>query len=356
MPPSRRSGRANTSKGTTTSGNARADVGGSSSSGLKGEDEAGSSSNPSSRRAQAADEERRRDAQRRALEEQEARQREEEAEQELQRIHDLLERFDEQAEPLKESTCDAKLKSLRNDWASLEGNFEIAYQLAAQVAERLAEARVAEGLIEEDEKIQEIDGGLRGMIDLQETVKHRRRALEAIRGMVSENKEVLDAAKMYTDLGARLDEEYDEKTTRQKYASSKVYKEYKSIVWAALREDDMPALVDIIPLEAGDEDDGSDDEIVAYGGDKQQYKCPISLNIMVDPLKSTVCQHAFEKKHILDLLGSGTKQCPTGCVAKLNKNTLKADPKFTRACHKYAERQELRRERARTQLQGTMID
>ena len=66
-------------------------------------------------------------------------------------VHDLLEQFETQPQPLRAHVSDGKLKSLRSDWASMEGNFEIAYQLITQVAERLAEARSMEGIIDEDE-------------------------------------------------------------------------------------------------------------------------------------------------------------------------------------------------------------
>lgn len=69
----------------------------------------------------------------------------------VDQVQDLLEQFETQPQPLRAHVSDGKLKSLRSDWASMEGNFEIAYQLITQVAERLAEARSMEGIIDEDE-------------------------------------------------------------------------------------------------------------------------------------------------------------------------------------------------------------
>jgi hypothetical protein len=127
---------------------------------------------------------------------------------------------------------------------------------------------------------------------------------------------------------------------------------------SALREDDMPAVVDLLPKASGDaaDNDDDDDDIVAYGVDRQKFKCPLSLAIMTDPLKSTVCQHAFQKEAILAHLGNSTRPCPTGCNANLNKKTLVADPHFTRACLKYARREESRREKEKTQQHATMLD
>jgi hypothetical protein len=39
--------------------------------------------------------------------------------------------------------------------------------------------------------LQELDLGVRGMIDLQENVKHRRNALEELRAMVSSGEQVV---------------------------------------------------------------------------------------------------------------------------------------------------------------------
>jgi SUMO ligase MMS21 Smc5/6 complex component len=128
------------------------------------------------------------------------------------------------------------------------------------------------------------------------------------------------------------------------------------MVKAALREDDMPAMTDLLPHEANDGEDDDDDDIVAYGGDRHKYRCPISLQTMVEPIKSTVCPHAFEKRSILEFLGNSTKPCPVGCGKSINKKTLKEDPLFTSACRKFARREQVRKETQRTQVQATMLD
>lgn len=116
----------------------------------------------------------------------------------------------------------------------------------------------------------------------------------------------------------------------------------------------MPPLADLLAPEANDMDD--DEDIVAYGGDRQKFKCPLSLQIMIEPLKSTICQHSFEKKNILEFLGNLTKPCPTGCSKNLNKKTLIEDVNLTRACRKFARREQSRKEIQKTQAQATLID
>lgn len=118
----------------------------------------------------------------------------------------------------------------------------------------------------------------------------------------------------------------------------------------------MPPLADLIPSEDGDGGGDDDDEIVTYGGDRAQYKCPLSLQVMVDPLKSTVCRHAFEKSAILAFVGTVSKDCPGGCSVKISKSKLKEDAAFTKACQKFARREAMRKESSRTQNQATMLD
>lgn len=109
----------------------------------------------------------------------------------------------------------------------------------------------------------------------------------------------------------------------------------------------MPPLADLLPNDG--QDDDSDEDIVAYGGDRAKFKCPLSLQIMVDPLVSKVCTHAFEKSSILQFLGNHTKSCPSGCGKTMNKNSFKEDQAFTNACRKFARREQIRRETQRTQ-------
>lgn len=126
----------------------------------------------------------------------------------------------------------------------------------------------------------------------------------------------------------------------------------------ALREDEMPPLADILPHDENDidGDDDDDDDVVAYGGDRQKFKCPLSLQIMTEPLKSTVCQHAFEKESILHYLGNSSKPCPTGCGKNLSKKTVVEDVNFTRACSKFRRRDQMRKESQRNQAQATLLD
>lgn len=66
-------------------------------------------------------------------------------------VEEMLHRLEHNAEPLTIDGSDTSLKSLRSDWAPMEANFTIAYEVITQVAERLAEERAAEGIVDEDD-------------------------------------------------------------------------------------------------------------------------------------------------------------------------------------------------------------
>lgn len=133
MPPARRSGVAHTSKGKSSSSS-----------------HAGPSSPIRSNAAASS-------AAKRTMEDSEQVEQEEDEEDEAmasktsaERVQAILDQLDREPAPLTLNGSDMKLKSLRSEWAGMEGNFEIAFQVITQVAERFAESLAAEGLSEED--------------------------------------------------------------------------------------------------------------------------------------------------------------------------------------------------------------
>lgn len=84
---------------------------------------------------------------------------------------------------------------------------------------------------------------------------------------------------------ARLDS-YKKQTSRKKYGKNTEYHNLKNALWVAKEEGPMPPVRDLIPAEDGDEDD-SDEEIVA-GGQTQNFRCPLTANLLEDPLTKYV--------------------------------------------------------------------
>ncbi|KAG9248630.1 zinc-finger of the MIZ type in Nse subunit-domain-containing protein [Calycina marina] len=94
-------------------------------------------------------------------------------------------------------------------------------------------------------------------------------------------------------------------------------------------------------------DENSGDEIV-IAGSKNEYKCPLTFAVFVDPFTSKVCQHTFEKANIIDYInknGKGTGnakqvQCPqSGCGSMVSKDVLYDDELIRRKVKRMLEQE-----------------
>ena len=106
-----------------------------------------------------------------------------------------------------------------------------------------------------------------------------------------------------------------------------------------------------------------DEDDVEVGGVTQDYKCPLSLTILEDPLTScvlsvlfsmqllishfmsrSVCNHSFSAKAIMEYLGQkNSVACPaSGCKQMVTRASLKPNKELARQAKEAA-----RRERAR---------
>lgn len=119
----------------------------------------------------------------------------------------------------------------------------------------------------------------------------------------------------------------------------------------------------LVRVEEGDEED-SDDEI-EVGTIKEDYKCPLSLTYLKDPMTSSVsspaysfhgsssnrylhytyrtkCKHHFSKAHIfgyLDSLPGAVQPCPVmGCPAQLSKSDLTLNERLAERTDRYVQK------------------
>ena len=116
--------------------------------------------------------------------------------------------------------------------------------------------------------------------------------------------------------------------------------------------------------EDGDESD-DDDEDVQVGGVTQDYKCPLTLTILVDPLTSYVrsvtaftqhltsllhrklCGHSYSAASIREYLNirGGRKQCPAaGCHKMISMGDLMQDKELAKKAKDAARRERMREE------------
>ena len=117
-------------------------------------------------------------------------------------------------------------------------------------------------------------------------------------------------------------------------------------------------------VEPGDVSDDDDD--VEVGGVTQDYKCPLTLTPLQDPVTSyastftflslsginnifkkfrKVCNHSFSRASIREYLSRGPKGCPaTGCNKKISLADLKDDKALERRVREHARREAMRAE------------
>lgn len=81
---------------------------------------------------------------------------------------------------------------------------------------------------------------------------------------------------------------YNKQTSRRKYAKNPDYHNFKNAVWVAKNEGAMPPVRDLIPAEDGDEDDADSDDDIQMGGATQNFRCPLTTNILEDPITKYV--------------------------------------------------------------------
>jgi len=88
-----------------------------------------------------------------------------------------------------------------------------------------------------------------------------------------------------------------------------------------------------------------DDDDIEIGGVTQDYKCPLTLTPLQDPMTSKLCKHSFSGAAIREYLSHGVKRCPAaGCNKKITLADLKADKALERKAKEHARRVEMNAE------------
>ena len=171
---------------------------------------------------------------------------------------------------------------------------------------------------------------------------------------------------------------YRAQTSRKRYSKHPAYIEFKSRVWEVEHEGAMPPLVDLLPAEHGDQVDTSgnrhhddhdadglargvtidneDDDEIVMGGTVRQFRCPITADILRDPVIHAPCQHAYSREALASYMAQapgrhGSVRCPAaGCQHVLMRSAIHEAPSLKRRVARY-ERQLLRREELRREQQ-----
>ncbi|KAI0086535.1 hypothetical protein BDY19DRAFT_894649 [Irpex rosettiformis] len=237
-----------------------------------------------------------------------------------------------------------KLSGMSEDWKkmreTIHGN---SYALIRDVA-----ATMAEFDEDDDSKgpLEELEETMRNLVDTENELRFHEQALNELHQKIVRG-EPINAIALYDDGVQRQKQEYKTKTLRKKYAKNEEYISYRQAIYEVQHpEQPMPPVSEFLDREEGDDSDEDDD--IVMGGVTQDYKCPLSLTIMVDPLTSNTCGHSFSAEAIRQYLGNNLtsrKKCPTsGCNKVISLDDLKPNKELAKKAREAARRERMREE------------
>ncbi|KAJ6508918.1 hypothetical protein C8R45DRAFT_1208504 [Mycena sanguinolenta] len=230
-----------------------------------------------------------------------------------------------------------KIHGLCKDWQSVEGVMHQPASVISAVAAAIAEVDGDEA----QESLAELDRVMKGLLDVQSLMNGHSKVLTDIIQSVATGEKITDANARYLSLADDMNAEYDKKTTRQKYLKNDEYVAFKEAIYEVEHPGSaMPPMTDFIPREPGDESDDDDD--IVMGGVTQEYKCPLMMTLLKDPMTSSVCKHSFSGDAIRDYFRNkrGQQKCPaSGCSKSFALADCKPNPDLARKVKAVEKRQ-----------------
>lgn len=234
-----------------------------------------------------------------------------------------IENFHDQPLDKKEGT---KLSGIAQDWEMIrkqihQGSFALAKDVATSLAD------VLEG-DNANQALSEVDDIMKTLIDIDHEMQSHEKALSWMHQQLMRGEPVEGAVELYEKEVKKRIDEFSDRTSRKKYGLNDQYVQFKQGIFEVQNPgENIPPINDFIPREEGDESDDEDD--LEIGGVTQDFKCPITLTMLVNPLKSSTCGHAFSGDAIREYINKGPpsgKSCPAaGCSQKLTIAMLVAD-------------------------------
>ncbi|KAH7921912.1 hypothetical protein BV22DRAFT_1038079 [Leucogyrophana mollusca] len=218
-----------------------------------------------------------------------------------------------------------KLRGIAQDWEMIRKQIhQSSFNMVKGVAISLADVMEGEQAVA---ALTEVDDIMKGLLDIDHEMRTHETSLDAIHQKLLRDEAIEGAMEVYEkDVKQRLNE-FRHKTTRQKYAPSEIYTQFKQGIFEVQNPGiAIPPINDFIPKEDGDVSD--DDDEMEMGGVTQDFKCPITLTMLVNPMTSSVCGHSFSGEAIRDYLKGtrGKKGCPAaGCRQQIGVSDLKPD-------------------------------
>ncbi|KAF6757471.1 hypothetical protein DFP72DRAFT_1065769 [Ephemerocybe angulata] len=228
------------------------------------------------------------------------------------------------------------LPGLETDWDTIDKIIRQNWTVLERIGVGLADAAEDDN---EPEEIAELDTIMRELVDISAKFRNNGSVLNEMYQKIQQGDQIDDAMERYKNGVVERNEAYAAKTSRQKYSKVPEYVDFKSAIWSALHPDTpMPPLTNFIEKEEGDD---SDDDDLEIGGQTVDYKCPITLTLLKDPLTSAACGHSFSAAAIRASFDNPNKamKCPAaGCRQLLTLSQCKPNPKLAQRVKAYERR------------------
>ncbi|KAG6376960.1 hypothetical protein JVT61DRAFT_995 [Boletus reticuloceps] len=237
----------------------------------------------------------------------------------------------------------AKLHGIAQDWEMIRKQIhQSSFRLVKDVAISLADVMEVG---ESGEALGEVDSIMKKLLDIDQEMRSHEETLSNLHQALIRGEVVEDVLETYENEVKRRVGEHENKTTRQKYASNDVYVEFKQGIYEVQNPGEMiPPINDLVQREDGDPSDDEDE--LEVGGVTQDYKCPITLVILEEPMTSTLCGHSYSRAAIQEFLRAGRtgQLCPaSGCNKRITMDNLRVDKELEKRI-KIAMRRQRQRE------------
>ncbi|POY73648.1 hypothetical protein BMF94_3183 [Rhodotorula taiwanensis] len=249
------------------------------------------------------------------------------------------------------------LGSLRKEVKDVENTLS---NVASEMAEMLSDELVDEEYNEDAtlERLQahstmkELEKDFLATLDRAKEISIKSGTISDMRQRLTQGHQLTNIYQMYEKKVQEPLEKERTKTARQKYMKDcPSYEGYRQIVWENLTSNQaVPSIKRFLPRQDGDEE--SDDEEIEFGAQTSNFQCPITLGVLEDPYKSTVCPHAFSGAAIKEIIQQekGSTRCPVaGCSKTITLATIEPDEQLARRVAAHVKRQKEGRTQASTQ-------
>ncbi|PVF99538.1 hypothetical protein CPB86DRAFT_756692 [Serendipita vermifera] len=240
-----------------------------------------------------------------------------------------------------------KLKAVTESWDVPSKALDELAQLIKETAVVFTEIKVAiedkknTGVEFDPSVLEHLDIKMKETVDTQAEMSARKEAALYLRDQLTQGVQLTDPTAMWNGRVEESAEAYNKKTSRQKYATSQAYREYKEEVWGIENDGAMPPLTSFIPKEDGD---ASDDEDVEVGGMTVSFRDPLTRAWLDHPMTSKKCRHSYSRDSIFEYLGSRSdtqRKCPAaGCGEMVSRKDLEEDANLARLVRNAKRREE----------------